>query len=286
MCVTGIPSNPRIPAQDYLGDAKRRSAQLKPLRSVSRAYRQSQVREIKMRAIARKETEDVSRKRAEEANRRALEASIASYGGPGGIVTIAGADSRYLTNNGGNLYAQQQYANYITGLGRPSAGVNNLTQVAPTAPLPQEIKAGEITAWRVWLINQYGKLTSTAMDTVWEDGAVIEGNVDVGEGVHAWKDEASARSYARSFHGTAYAIGTVELWGKVIEHESGYRAQFAEVKDIVEKDLGFRSPPRSYVQLVTPYDSSKESPVFPILMCAACALAIGLLTGMLPYLLK
>jgi hypothetical protein len=32
------------------------------------------------------------------------------------------------------------------------------------------------------------------------------------------------------FHGVA--IGTVDLWGTVIEHEDGYRAEYAQVQSI------------------------------------------------------
>lgn len=70
-------------------------------------------------------------------------------------------------------------------------------------------------------------------------------------GVHAFKDEARALAYCRLYamqeamfesiiyHGRPgcvpwrpFAIGTVALWGEVIEHEEGYRAEFAKVMSI------------------------------------------------------
>jgi hypothetical protein len=52
-------------------------------------------------------------------------------------------------------------------------------------------------------------------------------------GVHAYKDAAKARQHAE----TAYLggqqphwlWGSVRLWGEVVEHEIGYRAEFARI---------------------------------------------------------
>lgn len=137
----------------------------------------------------------------------------------------------------------------------------------PEKPLPVEIKAGELVAWRIWLMKADGTLTSTAVDTVWEEGKVIEGNVDAGVGVHAWKTEAQARAFADSYRGMSLAIGSIELWGQVIEHDEGYRAQYGQIKEIVERVVATPRPPtrnQTYHQLVygaTPPTPSGVSPV-------------------------
>ncbi len=55
-------------------------------------------------------------------------------------------------------------------------------------------------------------------------------------GIHAFKDRADAAAFPRSwerlrFSGPLgpeeYVIGQVSLWGRVVEHEAGYRAELA-----------------------------------------------------------
>ena len=71
----------RVPARDYLGQAKRRAKHLQSLRSVSRAYRQQAVREIKARAIIEKEKTDVSRQGSEAVARDTTQAPGAAWDG-------------------------------------------------------------------------------------------------------------------------------------------------------------------------------------------------------------
>lgn len=44
-----------IPARDYFSEAKRRTAHLKTLKSVSRAYRKLAVRDLKQKAMAQRD---------------------------------------------------------------------------------------------------------------------------------------------------------------------------------------------------------------------------------------
>lgn len=253
MCVTGLPGTPHVPARDYFSEAKRRSAHLQPLKSVSRAYRRSEVRQIKLRAVAQKEKDDVSRRAQEEAARRAAEASnTGGYGGtpPGGITFVTPGQLALARQNA------YPYHNAVNAVGTtrgggggggghyfgPRLAGNNVytvpyavafTPTEPAKPLPVEIKAGELVAWRVWRRHN-GKLLSTYMPTEWEMGKTIEGKPSDGSGVHAWKDEAFARAYMGEFN-CDLTLGTVELWGEVIEHDEGYRAQFGAIKEIVEE---------------------------------------------------
>lgn len=92
------------------------------------------------------------------------------------------------------------------------------------------IKAGEIEAWRVWLLRDEEWLTSVFLDTVWAPGEAIVGDT-LSAGVHAWKELGSAVSYiGGEFPVSCPAvIGQVALWGEVIEHELGYRAENAKI---------------------------------------------------------
>lgn len=61
-------------------------------------------------------------------------------------------------------------------------------------------------------------------------------------GFHAWKTEAKARDFAQhnlpASSGYIVIIGEVELWGQVIEHAEGYRAEYAKIKSLTSCIFG------------------------------------------------
>lgn len=112
-------------------------------------------------------------------------------------------------------------------------------------PLPREIRAGEIIGYRAWIKGADDSYWSTARPVQWIDGRMdgeVKGDYTEHSGVHAWKSRARAFSYADDFVklGFDIAIGEVLLWGDVVEHEDGYRAEHAEIGKIyrvIESDL-------------------------------------------------
>lgn len=102
------------------------------------------------------------------------------------------------------------------------------TTAAPT-PKPIEdagIRAGEIRAWRCWRLH-HGFLRSATAQAVWAPGEVMTGDVSVA-GVHAWKTQSKALEYGLEGN-SPIIFGEVDLWGEVVEHEDGYRAEFAAI---------------------------------------------------------
>ena len=123
------------------------------------------------------------------------------------------------------------------------------------------VRAGELIGYRAWLVLSDHSLCSLAHHFVWEPGAVIEGDVDkvvnnlnwfitplIFGGTYSYKDPIYLREefgeitdglfpyltyigmHTYSTHGLAF--GTIKCWGEVIEHEKGYRAQFAKLHTI------------------------------------------------------
>jgi len=113
------------------------------------------------------------------------------------------------------------------------------------------IRVGEILGWRWWYVD--GLLKSPFMDCTWFPDESMEGNVSAGFGafgVYVMKDRRVAASQAdnglwfssdglwvwnnwrRRSSRPHTAYGSVRLWGEVIEHTAGYRAQFARVASI------------------------------------------------------
>jgi hypothetical protein len=110
------------------------------------------------------------------------------------------------------------------------------------------IRIGEILGWRWWYVDNF--LKSPFMDCTWFPDKPIEGDVAGGFGVYVMKDPSLAESEAdkslglssnglwawnnwrRRLKSPHTAYGTVRVWGDVVEHTRGYRAQFARVVSI------------------------------------------------------
>lgn len=130
----------------------------------------------------------------------------------------------------------------LRGLGPPPTTTTK-TPVAKTAPPspPKPLENGgtvfgEIIAWRVWKVKA-GWLRSVYRDDLWMPETIAEGKgiEDRNEkGIHAWKDQAGAVKYGLDYSSEWIALGHVKLWGTVIEHERGYRAEFGRLHDLVD----------------------------------------------------
>lgn len=138
----------------------------------------------------------------------------------------------------------------------------------PTPPLPYAgIRSGEIIGHRLWWVLPDG-LCSLAHHFRWEPGATVEGDLEkvvwrgivhppIYGGVYAYANHGmdlamEAEGLCQAFGWNGYqrhtrissespgsnAIGlvrgTVKLWGEVIEHETGWRAQYAKLASIEE----------------------------------------------------
>lgn len=149
-----------------------------------------------------------------------------------------------------------------------------------------EIVNGEIYAWRVWSVYD-GHLHSLVAPDRWPRGTAFVSRIDNYDGrlkevrkdhdapgIHAFKHLTEAafelmQTQARLMWDTSdcsFTLGVVALWGNIIEHELGYRAQFAYP-----------------VRLLTLMPGSKDAmhlgrQAAPILM-DACERAYGIASG-------
>lgn len=107
-------------------------------------------------------------------------------------------------------------------------------------------KKRPIVAWRVWRLpvnwHDFGLLRSEYINEMWE---LVEKTADIipsmpstsgkntrgyTSGIHAFKTE-----YGLTTSYPNYIIkGQVALWGKVVEHVNGYRAQHARILSLQE----------------------------------------------------
>ena len=107
-----------------------------------------------------------------------------------------------------------------------------------------------ILAWRAWVLDSTGDrphLSSVVYRTPWPAREPLRSTCEAGGcmaarwpahrhtcGIHAFKERSGAEEFPGSWEhlrfGPAhdeYVIGLVSLWGHVVEHEAGYRAELA-----------------------------------------------------------
>lgn len=111
----------------------------------------------------------------------------------------------------------------------------------PSRDLPREApKAGELIGHRAWTLKAKNLLGSYSANVVWFPGQPMDdrtGSENVGiddhntAGVWAFKNPyALGREFWNAAQ--AHVFGTVWMWGTIIEHEHGYRAQYAAIRSL------------------------------------------------------
>lgn len=180
-------------------------------------------------------------------------ASSKVHGGPSGQSSGSGQVTRAhiaAAQRAYNARASKGAGAGLTLLPLPlSAGARWLTgnwREEEPAPIPHEgIRAGEITGHRCWLLRG-DRLHSVYMDQcVWLPDVPMEGDVRRAHGVHAFKERTDVYEYVylarvncmMGWSGSTsdiYVFGTVSLWGEVVEHERGWRAERARVLGLRE----------------------------------------------------
>lgn len=158
---------------------------------------------------------------------------------PGSISYVPNLDASTI-NQLASQYAQYCAA-HMTALpllsGMDEARYKRLTQPLEKAG----VTVGEIIGWRAWRIGKAGLLMSLAVENVWEPGRTmtvrdIDKDHKVGDhdhlGIYAFKERGMALKDTEFANSSMMAFGSVRLWGDVIEHAYGWRAEFAAIESI------------------------------------------------------
>lgn len=97
------------------------------------------------------------------------------------------------------------------------------------------IKVGEIIAWRMWQIKG-NYLESYSAGHIYGPDEPMEGDPEDynDAGIWAFKKKKDAIKKLLQSGG---AYGSVKMWGKIIEHEIGYRSEFAKIISIDDVHL-------------------------------------------------
>ena len=106
------------------------------------------------------------------------------------------------------------------------------------------IRAGEIIGWRYWKLFN-GLLHSVFVSYTWRPGVFERSSAEECEfknykysenlGYHAFRDKEQAKREAFTHAPwSPCVIGSVAMWGEVIEHEHGWRSEYAAVQSMTE----------------------------------------------------
>jgi len=145
----------------------------------------------------------------------------------------------------------------LPGFPPPVVLVVPVDKVDEPPPRHEGVLMGEVTGWRAWMVSPGIELYSLVTPTRWRPGVPMEGDVDsnsgmpfkIPTGVYALTDRGSALwqlarwmldHYQRQPTETRYhpwkpigfVFGSVNLYGEVVFHAHGYRAQFAKITSL------------------------------------------------------
>lgn len=150
----------------------------------------------------------------------------------------------------------QQHPNILAGLmgqpiGSTGYGVggsltrNGLGYAKPFEPpsLPESTVISAVAGWRRWSVTMFGSLLFSNNGTPWEPFQRLAADcdqrqncrgIDCGCGIYAYKTRDLAENGLNAPSAITHVWGEVWLWGRIIECEHGFRAQFAYPKVIVD----------------------------------------------------
>lgn len=135
------------------------------------------------------------------------------------------------------------------GTNSADAGADSAAASVPSVASPREgpmpragegprTIAGEIEAYRCWQV--VGDYVLSFNNTLWTPGETMKGlglTFDNTSGVYSFARLADAiREYGSS--GGMVVVGKVKLWGTIIEHRNGYRAEYAKVSEFIQFGTG------------------------------------------------
>jgi hypothetical protein len=100
------------------------------------------------------------------------------------------------------------------------------------------IRAGEIIGWRFWKLRD-GLLYSVFVAYAWRPDVLERSSSKhcgfKNAGYHAFRDEEQAEQAVSMYPCISPAvIGSVAMWGEVIEHKHGWRSEYAAVRSITK----------------------------------------------------
>jgi hypothetical protein len=108
------------------------------------------------------------------------------------------------------------------------------------------IRVGEIIAYRAWRVLEQSWMQRAdnclhrvfRKDYVWDPYRPASGDVRE-HGIYSFKEVIRCwEEYDYSGAGGPLLFGKVKIWGEIVEHEVGYRSEFARIVSLDDGDYG------------------------------------------------
>lgn len=137
-----------------------------------------------------------------------------------------------LGGNHGVGSAAQALHNYSNqGASQSGSGTVYISSQGDCTPNPIEntgLKVGEIIGFRMWHIKD-NYLVSYSASHAWPPGEVMNGDPkeDNNEGIWSFKEKS--RALNKMLECGDSVMGSIKMWGRIIEYTQGYRAEFARI---------------------------------------------------------
>ncbi len=101
-------------------------------------------------------------------------------------------------------------------------------------------RAWRLVSWKLLKEQREVVLESIMYPLIWHPAKPVAARVgfDLPSGVHAWQTRAQCLEHARSYgiYAREWIVGEVSLWGHVIKHERGFRAEHAYPRRLIVPD--------------------------------------------------
>jgi hypothetical protein len=98
-------------------------------------------------------------------------------------------------------------------------------------------RAWRLVSWKLFKAPHEVQLESIVYPMIWHPVKPVQAPVglEVPSGVHAWQTNAQCVAHSKLYGDYArdWIIGEVSLWGHVVKHEHGYRAEFAYPRRLI-----------------------------------------------------
>lgn len=139
-------------------------------------------------------------------------------------------------------------SNHYMNVWPMSAWITMEEQAPPKALEPELTTVEAITGWRRWSVEMFGSVLLSNNRTPWEPYKKLAAECKQGGvfgpkecrgihcdcGIYAYKNKGHVQTGENKPSEVIHLWGEVYLWGRVVEHSKGWRAQFGYPKSLVD----------------------------------------------------
>lgn len=167
--------------------------------------------------------------------------------GTGALIPATPPSGRFSPLAAPPLSAQDLLAMYQAQQNALYRGMYGEICRPPTKPLQRAAPTvGELIGHRAWTVQGGNLLLSISAKSAWFPSQAMHDKIGQGQeiddhntaGIWAFKDPYDLANEFWSMLKNGTVFGTVWMWGTVIEHERGYRSQYAAIRSLERASPG------------------------------------------------